>query len=63
VNDLELLKRIPQEHYTLHEGKCMKVKDVRKIVEGIHREENKKTKRAKRAYKKPIERREKKEIG
>lgn len=56
MNDLELLKRIPQEHYTLHEGKYMLVKDVRKIVEDIYREENKKAKRGKRAYKRPIER-------
>ena len=56
MNDLELLKRIPQEHYTSHEGKYTLVKDVRRIVEGIYQEEIKKTKRAHKEGKKTRER-------
>lgn len=51
MNEIDLLKRIPQEHYTIHEGKYMLVKEVRKIVEREYQEETKRTKRAYRETK------------
>ena len=34
-NDLELLKRVPQEHYTEYNGKSILVKDLVKILKKI----------------------------
>jgi hypothetical protein len=34
-NDLELLKRVPQEHYTEYNGKSILVKDLIKILKKI----------------------------
>lgn len=33
MESLDVLKRIPQEHYTQYKGKCIMVKDLVKIVE------------------------------
>lgn len=33
MNSLEVLKRIPQEHYTQYNNKCILVKDLVKIIE------------------------------
>jgi hypothetical protein len=32
MNDLELLKKIPKEHYTDHSGKAILVRDLMKIL-------------------------------
>jgi hypothetical protein len=32
MNDLELLKKIPKEHYTDHGGKAILVRDLMKIL-------------------------------
>jgi hypothetical protein len=42
MNDLELLKTMPSEHYTPHEGKWMYVRELIKILE---KKEKKKKKR------------------
>jgi hypothetical protein len=34
-SDLELLKRVPQEHYTEYNGKSILVKDLVKILKKI----------------------------
>ena len=33
MNLLELLKRIPQEHFTEHDGKYMSVRELRELLE------------------------------
>lgn len=40
MNDLDLLKRIPKEHYTTHNGKTIKVEELLRLIE----EQNKKSK-------------------
>jgi hypothetical protein len=33
MNDLELLKILPKEHFTPHEGKWIQVRELLKIIE------------------------------
>jgi len=33
MNDLELLKKIPKEHYTEHSGKALLIRDLIKILD------------------------------
>lgn len=33
MNELDLLKRIPKEHYTEHSGKTIKVEELLRILE------------------------------
>lgn len=52
MNDLELLKKIPKEHYTDHGGKAILVRDLMKIlgeeVDEIERKQKAVLKRKKR---------------
>ena len=32
MNELDLLKRIPKEHYTTHNGKIIKVEDLIRLL-------------------------------
>jgi len=43
MNSLEVLKRIPQEHYTQYNNKCILVKDLVKIIEEEIKKERKVT--------------------
>jgi len=54
MNDLELLKKIPKEHYTEHSGKPLLVRDLIKILdeeaEDIERKQKAISKRKKKRY-------------
>ena len=45
MNELELLKTIPPEHYTPYQGKWMYVRELIKILEKKEKKEKKKKKR------------------
>lgn len=41
MNDIELLKSLPQEHWTLESGKWLKVADVLKALQATQRKKEK----------------------
>jgi hypothetical protein len=47
MDQIDLLKKIPKEHYTLYEGKMIKIGDLLKLLleEASKKAENKSTKK------------------